>query len=216
MRFLIVGAAGHAQEVAWSLREQEEHGGRSCELLFFDDDVPKGPLASGLGGVVGTLEHLRGYADRRDTALVLGVGLPGLKIAITDRLAPLGVPWATIVHPAATVGPNCRIGAGSYVAAGAIITVNASIGRFVTINMHCQVAHDDVLEDLATLHPDTHLGGNVRVEEGAELGTGSIVIPGVTIGPHAVLGAGCTVVRSLPGHATYVGVPAVPVARCRR
>src|SRR5262245_17114511 len=211
MRFLMVGAAGHAQEVAWSLREQEVRSERSCEILFFDDAVPRGPLASGLGDVVGTLDHLPAYVHRDDTALVLGVGLPALKTSIVERVAPLGLPWATVVHPAATVGPNCRIGEGSYVAAGAIVTVNCTVGRFVTINMHCQVAHDDVLEDLVTLHPDTHLGGNVRVEEGAELGAGSIVIPGVTIGARAVLGAGCTVVRSLPGDATYVGVPAAPL-----
>jgi sugar O-acyltransferase (sialic acid O-acetyltransferase NeuD family) len=216
MRFLIVGAAGHGQEVAWSLREQEAHRGRPCKMLFFDDAVPKGPLASGLGGVVGTLGDLHAYVHRDDTALVLGMGLPALKTAITERLAPLRLPWATVVHPAATVGPNCRIGEGSYVAAGAIVTVNATVGRFVTVNMHCQVAHDDVLEDLVTLHPDTHLGGNVRVEEGAELGTGSIVTPGLTVGARAVLGAGCTVVRSLPGDATYVGVPAAPMLRRRR
>jgi sugar O-acyltransferase (sialic acid O-acetyltransferase NeuD family) len=213
MRFLIVGAAGHAQEVAWSLREQETHSGRACEMLFFDDAIPKGALASGLGGVVGTLAHLRAYVHLDGTALVLGVGLPALKTAIVERVAQLGMPWATVVHPAATVGPNCRIGEGSYVAAGAIVTVNCTIGRFVTVNMHCQVAHDGVLEDLVTLHPDTHLGGNVRVEQGAELGTGSIVTPGLTIGPRAVLGAGCTAVRSLSGHATYVGVPAQPVVR---
>jgi sugar O-acyltransferase (sialic acid O-acetyltransferase NeuD family) len=216
MRFLIVGAAGHAQEVAWSLREQEAHKGRPCEMLFFDDAVPKGPLASGLGNVVGTLADLPDRTRGDDGVLVLGLGLPALKTAVTERLARLGLPWATVVHPAATVGPNCRIGKGSYVAAGAIVTVNCTIGRFVTINMHCQVAHDDVLEDLVTLHPDTHLGGNVRVEEGVELGTGSIVIPGLTIGARAVLGAGCTVVRSIDGHATYVGVPAARVVRQAR
>jgi len=216
MRFLIVGAAGHAQEVAWSLREQEARGGRPCEILFFDDAVAKRKVASELGDVVGTLSDLRAWADRADATLVLGVGLPSLKTAITERLRALGLPWATVVHPAATVGPNCRIGEGTYVAAGAIVTVNCTIGRFVTINMHCQVAHDDVLEDLVTLHPDTHLGGNVRVEEGAELGTGSIVIPGLTVGARAVLGAGCTVVRSLPGEATYVGIPAHPVVRRAR
>jgi sugar O-acyltransferase (sialic acid O-acetyltransferase NeuD family) len=216
MRFLIVGAAGHAQEVAWSLREQEVRGGRSCEILFFDDAVPNGRVASRLGDVVGTLGDLRDWDDRDDAALVLGVGVPALKTVITERLAPVRLPWATVVHPAATVGPNCRIREGSYIAAGAIVTVNCTIGRFVTINMHCQVAHDDVLEDLVTLHPDTHLGGNVRVEEGAELGTGSIVLPGLTVGARAVLGAGCTVVRSLSGHATYVGVPAGPVVRRKR
>jgi len=202
MLFLIVGAAGHAQEIAWALHEREARCGRSCELLFFDDAVPKGRVTSGLGDVVGTLGDLRDWAGRDDAALVLGVGLPALKSAVTARLAPLDLPWATVVHPAATVGPNCRIAEGSYVAAGAIVTLNCTIGRFVTVNMHCQVAHDDVLEDLVTLHPDTHLGGHVRVEEGAELGTGSIVIPGLTIGARAVLGAGCTVVRSLPGDST--------------
>src|SRR5262249_2250681 len=63
---------------------------------------------------------------------------------------------------------------------------------------------------------DTHLGGNVRVGAGAELGTGSIVTPGLTIGARAVLGAGCTVVRSLQGDSTYVGVPAAPVLRRAR
>src|SRR5262249_51393701 len=216
MRFLIVGAAGHAQEVAWSLREQEACSGRSCDILFFDDAVAKGPVASGLGDVVGTLADLRDWTRRADGALVLGIGLPGLKREVAERLAPLRLPWATVVHPAATVGPNCRIGEGSYLAAGSIVTVNCTIGRFVTINMHCQVAHDDVLEDLVTLHPDTHLGGNVRVGAGAELGTGSIVTPGLTIGARAVLGAGCTVVRSLQGDSTYVGVPAAPVMRRAR
>jgi sugar O-acyltransferase (sialic acid O-acetyltransferase NeuD family) len=213
MQFLIVGAGGHAQEVAWSLHEQEARGGRSCELLFFDDNAPRGLVPSGLGGVVGKLGDLRAYAHRDDVALVLGIGRPALKTAITERLQPLRLPWATVVHPAATVGPNCRIGEGSYVAAGAIITVNATIGSFVTINMHCQVAHDDILENLVTLHPDTHLGGNVRIGAGAELGSGSLVIPGLTIGPRAVLGAACTVVRSLPGDATYIGVPAAPLKR---
>jgi acetyltransferase-like isoleucine patch superfamily enzyme len=88
--------------------------------------------------------------------------------------------------------------------------VNASIGRFVTINLHCQVAHDDVIEDFATLHPDTHLSGGVVVEEGSELGTGSICIPGVHVGPWSILGAGAVAVRALEGWTTYTGLPAKP------
>jgi sugar O-acyltransferase (sialic acid O-acetyltransferase NeuD family) len=216
VRFLVIGASGYAQEVAWSLRGQEVHGGRACELLFFDDNVPRGPIASGLGRVVGTLGHVHDYADRSDLALVLGVGLPTTKASVIECLAPLQLPWATVVHPGAIIGPNCVIGEGSYVGAGAIVTVNATIGRFATINLHCQVAHDCVVEDFVTLHPDTHLGGGVRVQEGAELGTGAIVIPGCTIGAGAVLGAGCTAVRSLPGNAIYVGIPAAPRERPAR
>ena len=59
MRHLVVGAAGHAQEVAWSLHEML---GRKAELLFFDDRIPPGPLASGLGAVVGPLDAIGDHA----------------------------------------------------------------------------------------------------------------------------------------------------------
>jgi sugar O-acyltransferase (sialic acid O-acetyltransferase NeuD family) len=214
MRYLVIGAAGHAQEVAWSLCERLRGEGAPYELRFFDDRVPPGPLPSGLGDVVGTIDEVRSHAA--GAALVLGVGLPRLKVTLVERLAPLGLPWVTVVHPRATIGPNVELGEGTYVAAGAIVTVNVRIGRFVTVNMHCQVAHDDVVEGFATLHPDVHLSGNVTIGVGCELGTGSVVIPGARLGDWTVLGAGCVAVRSLPGGATYVGLPAQAVTRHAR
>jgi sugar O-acyltransferase (sialic acid O-acetyltransferase NeuD family) len=205
--FLVIGAAGHAQEVAWSLREAERVAGRMAAFRFFDDAAPRGPVAAGLGDVVGTLADVATHATA-DTELVLGVGLPRTKVTVVHRLAAVDRPWRTVVHPAATIGPNVALGAGTYVAAGAIVTVNVRIGDFATVNMHCQVAHDGRVGDFATLHPDTHLAGNVTIGDGAELGTGSIVIPGREIGAWAVLGAGAVATHSLAGHATYVGLPA--------
>lgn len=216
MRYLVIGAAGHAQEVAWSLSSQVSGGGGRCELRFFDDGVPRGPVASGLGDVVGTIDEVSQHVEGDEVALVLGVGLPRTKVALVERLAGLGLPWTTVIHPRATIAPNVTLGEGTYVAAGAIITVNVRIGRFVTVNMHCQVAHDGVVGDFASLHPDTHLSGNVTIGEGCELGTGSVVIPGATIGDWAVLGAGCVAVHSLGGNSTYVGAPAGAVARKAR
>jgi sugar O-acyltransferase (sialic acid O-acetyltransferase NeuD family) len=208
VRYLVIGAAGHAQEVAWSLREQLHGAGGGGELRFFDDRVPRGPLPSGLGHVVGTIDQVPEHASADEVALVLGVGLPRTKVALVERLAPLGLPWATVIHPRATIGPNVTLGEGTYVAAGAIITVNVRVGRFVTVNMHCQVAHDDVVEEFATLHPDVHLAGNVTIGTGCALGTGSIVIPEVSVGEWATLGAGCVVIANVAGGIVYVGAPA--------
>jgi sugar O-acyltransferase (sialic acid O-acetyltransferase NeuD family) len=208
MRYLVIGAAGHAQEVAWSLTEQVRAAGGAAELRFFDDRVPPGRLPSALGEVVGTIDDVADHLAGDEVALVLGIGLPRSKAALVERLASCALPWATVVHPRAILGPNVTLGAGTYVAAGAIVTVNVRLGRFVTVNMHCQVAHDDVVGDFTTLHPDVHLAGNVVVGEGGELGTGSIVIPGVRVGDWAVLGAGSVALRSLESAHRYVGVPA--------
>ncbi len=198
--------------MAWSLAEHERGRGVTCELVFFDDAVAPGPLPSGLGSVVGSIDAVGDHANRRTTRLVLGVGLPHLKQRLVDRLAPTGLAWATVVHPRAVIGPNVAIGAGSYVAAGAIVTVNIEVGAFVTVNMHAQVAHDGSVARYATLHPNAHVAGNVTIGEGAELGTGSAVLPGLTIGPWTVLGAGAVAISSLEGDATYVGLPARPIA----
>ncbi len=216
MRYLVVGAGGHAQEVAWSLVEHERRRGADCELAFFDDAVPVGALPSGLGAVVGPIDAIADHGDRRGTRLVLGVGLPHLKVQLTERLASTGLAWATVVHPRATIGPNVQIGAGSYVAAGAIVTVNVRLGAFVTVNMHAQVAHDTVVADHVTLHPNAHVAGNVEIGEGAELGTAVAVIPGIRIGAWAVVGAGAVVVDPLEGERTYVGVPARAIVSRRQ
>lgn len=208
MRYLVVGAGGHAQEVAWSLAEHERGRGETAELLFFDDALAPGPLPSGLGSVVGPIDAVADHGDRRRSLLVLGVGLPHLKTRLTGRLEPLGLAWATVVHPRAVIGPNVEIGPGSYVAAGAIVTVNVRLGAFVTVNMHAQVAHDGVVGAHATLHPNAHVAGNVRIGDGAELGTGSVVLPGRTVGARAVLGAGAVAITALAAGRTYVGVPA--------
>lgn len=216
VRYLVVGAGGHAEEVAWALVEHERARGESPEAVFFDDVRPPGPLSSGLGAIAGPLDAVADYADRRATLLVLGVGLPRLKQRLVARLAPLGLSWATVVHPRAIVGPNVEIGPGSYVAAGAIVTVNVRLGAFVTVNLHAQIAHDGIVDAYATLHPNARVAGNVRVGEAAELGTGAIVLPGLTVGAGTVLGAGAVALEALEGGVTYVGAPARPVHRRAR
>jgi acetyltransferase EpsM len=89
-----------------------------------------------------------------------------------------------------------------------VLTVNVRLGRFVTVNTHCLVAHGGALGDYATLHPDAHLSGDVLIGQGAEVGAGAVVIPSTTVGDWAVLGAGAVAVAPLPGGRTYVGVPA--------
>jgi acetyltransferase-like isoleucine patch superfamily enzyme len=50
--------------------------------------------------------------------------------------------------------------------------------------------------------------GQVRVQEGADIGTGSILLPGVTIGKGSIIGAGAVVASDVPAFAIFAGVPA--------
>jgi acetyltransferase-like isoleucine patch superfamily enzyme len=50
--------------------------------------------------------------------------------------------------------------------------------------------------------------GKVIVKDGAHLGIGSIIMPGVTIGEGAIIGAGAVVTHDIPPYSVAVGVPA--------
>lgn len=212
MRYFMIGAAGHAHEVAWALREQLRAAGDASEILFFDDRVPAGPLEAGLGEVVGPLDAVKDRADA-DTRLVIGVGLPRVKRLVVERLARLGLPWHTVVDPRAIVGPGATIGEGGYVGAGAIVSVSVRVGAFATINHQCHLAHEVRVGSFTTLHPAVQLSGMVGVGDDCELGVGAMVLPRVVIGDSVVLGAGAVAVESLAAGRTYVGLPAREVVK---
>ena len=48
----------------------------------------------------------------------------------------------------------------------------------------------------------------VRVEEWADIGTGAILLPGVTVGKGSIVGAGAVVARDVPPFSVVAGVPA--------
>ena len=56
--------------------------------------------------------------------------------------------------------------------------------------------------------PGVCLAGRVRVGSGAFFGLGANVIQCLSIGDHAVIGAGAAVIADVPDYATAVGVPA--------
>jgi len=51
----------------------------------------------------------------------------------------------------------------------------------------------------------------VRIKEGACIGAGVIILPGVTIGRYCVIKAGAVVTKDVPDHAQASGIPARPV-----
>lgn len=62
------------------------------------------------------------------------------------------------------------------------------------------------------VHPDLRRGGTqysfpVTVEDDVWIGTGVIILPGITIGKNSVIGAGSVVTRDIPPNVVAVGNP---------
>lgn len=106
-----------------------------------------------------------------------------------------------------------RIGKNCYVGFHVELDTNhpelIEIGDGVTISHRCIIATHmatDAETPLRALYPET--AAPVRIEAGAWICVGAILLPGVTIGRNAVVAAGAVVNRDVPPETLVAGVPA--------
>lgn len=76
------------------------------------------------------------------------------------------------------------------------------IGPRVTILIHSYAS----LSPVNKIYPKKTLP--VHIKEGAWIGAGAIILPGVTIGEYSVVAAGAVVTRDVPPYTVVAGVPA--------
>jgi len=204
---VIVGTGGMGREVAAWLAD----GGRGGAVLGFLDDDPAthGRSVAGLP-VLGGREWLE-EGDNADVEVVVALGGPTARAGYLGHLDSVGSRVATVVHPSASVGPRCEVGAGSIICPGVVLTCDVRLGRAVIVNYGAMVGHDGAVGESGFIAPGVHLAGNVTVRAQADVGIGASVIQGVTIGERAVVGAGAVVIRDVAPDVTVVGVPARPI-----
>lgn len=134
--------------------------------------------------------------------------------------------WAFChVLEGAVVGRDCNIGDGCYIESG------ARVGDGVTIKNGCMVWDGVTIEDWAFIGPgvvftndlrprsprgphararyaDDGWLARTRVGVGASIGAGAVILPGLEIGPYAMVAAGSVVTGGVPAHALVAGAPA--------
>ncbi len=106
----------------------------------------------------------------------------------------------------AKVGKNCKISSHSFVCEGVLIEDNVFIGHGVTfINDPYPRATTDngALQTEADWKVEATL-----IKKGASIGSGATILCNVTIGEHAIVGAGSVVTKDVPAHAIVAGNPA--------
>lgn len=213
---VIVGAGGHGREVFELVVAVNAAGpGPAWNLLgFLDDAVPDGESEarlSGLGArVLGGVDTV-GDCGSDQLVAVVAVGDAMLRSRLSAQVRAAGVALApALVHPTASVGRDVRLGDGSVVAAGSIITTNVEVGEGVQVNVGCSLSHDVILRDHVTLSPGCRLTGGVEVGERSFFGVGAVVGPRVRVGPDARVGAGAVVLHDVAAATTVHGVPARP------
>ena len=86
---------------------------------------------------------------------------------------------------------------------GAFTYINAKCG--VTIEDHVQIGSHCSIYSVSTIDDKS---GPVHLKKNCRIGTHSTILPGVTVGENAVVGAHSFVNTDVPANSVVVGVPA--------
>jgi acetyltransferase-like isoleucine patch superfamily enzyme len=110
------------------------------------------------------------------------------------------------IQKKATVGQNCKISSHTFICEGVTIEDGVFVGHSVTFindsyprainpNGELQTEQDWAVE-------------RTLVRRGASIGSGSTILSKVTIGEHAIVGAGSVITKDVPAYAIVAGNPA--------
>ncbi|MGC4110503.1 MAG: acyltransferase [Nocardioides sp.] len=106
------------------------------------------------------------------------------------------------------VGKDCRFTAPTRGMFGSEPYL-VSIGDHVTITAGVRfVTHDGGVWVLRDQYPDIELFAPVTIHDNVFIGLGATLLPGVTVGPDAIVAAGAVVSRDVPPGSVVGGVPA--------
>lgn len=198
---VIAGYGGFAREVQWLIERINLVEKRWNFKGFIDCDNSENPL------IIGDDSYI---IDTKDSLnVVIAVGSVSLRKKLYDKYKTnKNIKFPNLIDPSVIFSKDISMGEGNIICAGNILTVNIQVGNCCIVNLHCTIGHDSCLEDFITINPNSNVSGNVSIHSCTEIGTGSKIIQGVSIGCNSILGAGAVVVRDVQENTTSVGVPA--------
>ncbi len=121
------------------------------------------------------------------------------------------------VRENSSIGSNCILGKGVYIDTGVKVGDDVKIQNYASIYRGAVIEDDVFIGPGAVITNDLHPRAKIwdpekipetRIKKGASIGANATILPGLTVGDHAMVGAGSVVTHNVPPHALVYGNPA--------
>ena len=205
MKLFIYCCGGLGREI-YELAKTINISNKKWETIEFIDDKFSGETVN--RAKVYSLEEVMKNNNENEYEVVIASGEPFLKEKIYNNLKEKKIKLAILIHPKIHVSEFVKIGEGSILTEGTIMTTNINIGKCVLVNINCTLGHDVKISDFSTVSPNCNLSGNVTINEMTYIGTATSVRDEVTIGSQSIVGIGSIVTKNIESGVVAYGNPA--------
>ena len=105
-----------------------------------------------------------------------------------------------------------KIGEGSIIASGAVLTTGSEIGKSSIININSTFGHDSKAGDFFTAAPGVNISGDCKIGNRVYFAPGSVAAQSITICDDVVIGLNSAVIKDITEPGVYVGSPCVKIS----
>jgi len=151
---------------------------------------------------------LADFRPRSGEIYALGTQNPERRALVAELQARFGIEMTGLIHPAAQVSPQARLGTGVYLNPGAMVGPGVVLEDHVCVYRAAVVGHDSHIGAYSRVGVGSRIAGLTRIGEGCTIFTGAIIGHELVIGDQVTVAAGAVVVRDVPDGVTVAGVPA--------
>jgi sugar O-acyltransferase (sialic acid O-acetyltransferase NeuD family) len=111
------------------------------------------------------------------------------------------------IHPSVIIGKNVELGFGIVMMAGVIVNPLSKIGNFTFFATGCQIEHDCIIQDYASVSAGSIMGGYVNIGKYSAITLGVTILDRLNIGENSVIGSGSLVLKDIPDNVLAYGNP---------
>jgi sugar O-acyltransferase (sialic acid O-acetyltransferase NeuD family) len=208
-KLIIVGAGGFGREmVAWA-RQSLQIGAEWEMKGLLDDNLD---ALKGKNTPAPLLGRIADHQPKSDEVFICAMGVPAVKRKVMEMLMGRGAIFGRLIHRTAVIGDNVEMAAGVVMCPYSVASANNRLGLGVALNLHASADHDATVDDWSQISCHCDLTASVQIGKEVFLGSSVSVIPGITIGDRAYVGAGSVVLRNVAADSKMVGCPARRIA----
>ena len=181
-KLILIGAGGFAKSVIDSL-ELDKY-----EIVGFIDDIKKGKHL-GYSILGNSLDNL----NVKSHYFFVCIGNNEKRALWYNRILEKGLEIINVIDKSAIVSKNIRIGKGIFIGKLAIVNSDVTLGNNIIVNTKALLEHG------------TSVGDNSNVS--TNIGSSSVLNGQLKIGDGAIIGSGTVVIKDVKEKTTVVGVP---------
>jgi sugar O-acyltransferase (sialic acid O-acetyltransferase NeuD family) len=192
-KILIIGAGGYGRELLQWIKDINDVKPTWEIAGFLDDNL------NALNGVECDYPLLGRVCDWQpveNEVFALAIGTPRTKEKIVSTMKARGAKFASVIHPTATLTQFSKYGEGLVMFPQSKLSVNASVGDFVTI-LSSGIGHDVEIGDYTTVSGACSILRNAKIGKRVFLGANVAISNDIVIGDDAYIGLGSIVIKDV-------------------